>query len=73
MAGTPIRAPTIIPAPTVEVEMPVAEIASFLIFGVYPKPLLDVVNPAVTRVLTEVGVTDPAPAVPAVASVGSEK
>ena len=48
-------------------------IASFLIFGVYPKPLLDVVNPAVTRVLTEVGVTDPAPAVPAVASVGSEK
>ena len=46
-------------------------IASFLILGVYPKPVLDVLNPAVQRVLTEVGVSDPAPAVaPSAAHTG---
>ncbi|GAA1781275.1 NADH-quinone oxidoreductase subunit M [Nostocoides veronense] len=48
-------------------------IASFLILGVYPKPVLDVLNPAVQRVLTEVGVSDPVPVVPAAVSTGSEK
>ena len=48
-------------------------IASFLVLGVYPKPVLDILNPAVQRVLTEVGVSDPPPVVPAAASTGSEK
>jgi NADH-quinone oxidoreductase subunit M len=39
--------------------------------GVYPKPVLDVINPAVTRTLTQVGVSDPAPTVP-VASAHAE-
>ncbi len=36
-------------------------IAAFLVLGFYPKPVLDVINPAVARTLTYVGVTDPAP------------
>ena len=35
--------------------------------GVYPKPVLDVVNPAVDRVMVAVGATDPAPQVEPVA------
>ena len=31
--------------------------------GFYPKPLLDVINPAVDHVMHAVGATDPAPAV----------
>ena len=36
-------------------------IASFLILGFFPKPVLDLVNPAVEATLHYVGVTDPAP------------
>jgi NADH-quinone oxidoreductase subunit M len=36
-------------------------IASFVALGVYPAPVLDVLNPAVERTLQFVGVTDPAP------------
>ena len=36
-------------------------IAAFLVLGFYPKPVLDVINPAVARTLHYVGVTDPAP------------
>ena len=36
-------------------------IASFLLLGVFPKPVLDLVNPAVKQTLQLVGVTDPAP------------
>jgi NADH-quinone oxidoreductase subunit M len=38
-------------------------IALFLVLGFYPKPALDVINPAVDATLTHVGVTDPAPSV----------
>ena len=38
-------------------------IALFLILGFYPKPVLDMVTPAVTTILTSINVTDPAPAV----------
>jgi len=48
-------------------------ILSFLFLGVYPKPVLDILNPAVQRVLTEVGVSDPSPVVPAAAATESEK
>ncbi|GLW23641.1 NADH-quinone oxidoreductase subunit M [Microbispora triticiradicis] len=39
-------------------------IALLLVFGFYPKPLLDVINPAVKDTLSSVSVTDPKPAVP---------
>ena len=38
-------------------------IAAFLLLGFYPKPVLDVVNPAVKQVLTSVGATDPTPTI----------
>lgn len=37
-------------------------IALLLVLGVYPKPALDVINPAVTHTLTTIDVQDPAPA-----------
>ncbi|MEA2202460.1 MAG: NADH-quinone oxidoreductase subunit [Solirubrobacteraceae bacterium] len=36
-----------------------------LVFGVYPKPLLDIINPAVGRTMTTIHQHDPAPSVPA--------
>jgi NADH-quinone oxidoreductase subunit M len=33
--------------------------------GVYPKVLLDVINPAVERTMIQIGQHDPAPVVPA--------
>ncbi len=39
-------------------------LALIIVFGFYPKPLLDVINPSVKDTLTSVSVTDPAPAVP---------
>ncbi|GAB3071890.1 MULTISPECIES: NADH-quinone oxidoreductase subunit M [unclassified Phycicoccus] len=36
-------------------------IAAFIVLGFYPKPALDVLNPAVAKTLSYVGVTDPAP------------
>ena len=36
-------------------------IALLIVFGVYPKPLLDVINPAVHDTLSQVHVTDPRP------------
>jgi len=42
-------------------------IAVFIVLGFYPKPVLDVINPAVARTLQYVGVTDPAATHPAAA------
>jgi NADH-quinone oxidoreductase subunit M len=36
-------------------------IALLLVLGVYPKPALDVINPAVTHTLTTIEQPDPAP------------
>jgi NADH-quinone oxidoreductase subunit M len=36
-------------------------IAVLLVLGFYPKPALDLLNPAVAKTLSYVGVTDPAP------------
>ena len=44
-------------------------IASLIVLGFFPKPVLDLVNPAVDRTLQFVGVTDPA----ATTATGSEK
>ncbi|WP_068273814.1 NADH-quinone oxidoreductase subunit M [Aldersonia kunmingensis] len=38
-------------------------LALVLVLGIYPKPVLDIVNPAVEQTLTIVGVEDPAPAI----------
>ncbi|HEX6871202.1 MAG TPA: proton-conducting transporter membrane subunit, partial [Micromonosporaceae bacterium] len=38
-------------------------IALLLIFGFYPKPLLDVINPAVQKTMEDIGKHDPAPSV----------
>jgi len=45
-------------------------IALILFLGVYPKPVLDMINPAVARTMHDAGQTDPAPAVPAGAQNG---
>jgi NADH-quinone oxidoreductase subunit M len=34
-----------------------------LVFGFYPQPLLDVINPAIAATMDDIGVSDPAPAV----------
>ncbi|WP_029106606.1 NADH-quinone oxidoreductase subunit M [Mycobacterium sp. URHD0025] len=39
-------------------------IALLLVLGIYPKPALDVINPAVQHTLTTIGQTDPAPSAP---------
>jgi NADH-quinone oxidoreductase subunit M len=36
-------------------------IALLLVLGVYPKPVLDVINPAVSHTLTTINQPDPAP------------
>jgi NADH-quinone oxidoreductase subunit M len=38
--------------------------AVIIALGFYPKPLLDVINPAVERTMEQVGQTDPGPVVP---------
>ncbi|MBK6443687.1 MAG: NADH-quinone oxidoreductase subunit M [Actinomycetales bacterium] len=38
-------------------------IALFIVLGFYPKPVLDMVTPAVTTILTSIQVSDPAPVV----------
>ena len=43
-------------------------IALLIVFGVYPKPLLDVINPAVRDTLSQVHVTDPRPQHPVTVS-----
>ena len=50
-------------------------IALILVLGVYPKPVLDVINPAVQQTLSDIGkATDPAPTnpVPAAGAVSKE-
>jgi NADH-quinone oxidoreductase subunit M len=48
-------------------------IALIIAMGVYPKPVLDVINPAVKATMSQVGSTDPVPAVnPAAAQKGSQ-
>ena len=46
-------------------------IAAFLLLGFFPKPVLDVLEPAVQQTLQHVGVSDPAPAVDTATAKGS--
>jgi NADH-quinone oxidoreductase subunit M len=47
-------------------------VALIIAMGVYPKPVLDVINPAVRTTMTQVHATDPVPAHPAVAQKGNQ-
>ncbi len=47
-------------------------IALILLLGFYPKPVIDVINPAVKDTFTQVGTTDPNPVVPTVAQGGGK-
>lgn len=53
-----------------ELAVMVPLIAALLFLGIYPKPVLDFINPAVGKTLTTIGQTDPAPANPATAEAG---
>ncbi|WP_433734281.1 NADH-quinone oxidoreductase subunit M [Nocardia sp. CA-129566] len=53
-----------------ELAVVVPLIAALLFLGVYPKPMLDFINPAVGRTLTTIGVHDPAPKTPAIPEAG---
>jgi NADH-quinone oxidoreductase subunit M len=46
-------------------------VALIVAMGVYPKPVLDVINPAVHQTMTQVHMTDPRPAHPATAQKGT--
>jgi NADH-quinone oxidoreductase subunit M len=48
-------------------------LALILFLGVYPKPVLDMINPAVARTMQDAGQTDPAPDVPAGAQSGGSR
>jgi NADH-quinone oxidoreductase subunit M len=45
-------------------------LALILFLGVYPKPVLDMINPAVARTMQDAGQTDPAPDVPVATQSG---
>jgi NADH-quinone oxidoreductase subunit M len=47
-------------------------IALFLVLGFYPKPALDLINPAAATTLGQMGVVDPAPIVPVNAEGGAK-
>ncbi len=47
-------------------------VALLLVLGIYPKPALDVINPAVTDTLTAIGEQDPVPTLP-IAAEGSRR
>src|SRR5208283_3036389 len=46
-------------------------VALIVAMGIYPKPVLDVINPAVHQTLVQVHMTDPVPAHPATAQKGT--
>jgi NADH-quinone oxidoreductase subunit M len=48
-------------------------LALILFLGVYPKPVLDMINPAVARTMQDAGQTDPAPSHPATAESGGNR
>jgi len=47
-------------------------VALIIALGVYPKPVLDVINPAVNATMSQVHATDPVPAHPAAAQNGAQ-
>ncbi|MGQ4600707.1 NADH-quinone oxidoreductase subunit M [Nocardia sp. R6R-6] len=54
-----------------EVAVVVPLIVALLFLGVYPKVLTDFINPTVSRTLTTIGRSDPAPSIPPLPEAGS--
>ncbi|MEU8897396.1 NADH-quinone oxidoreductase subunit M [Nocardia sp. NPDC048505] len=54
-----------------ELAVVVPLIAALIFLGVYPKPVLDFIDPAVNQTLTTIGRQDPEPTVPAVTEAGA--
>ena len=46
---------------------------ALVLFGFYPMPLLNVINPYVKDTLQQVGVTDPSPTVQATSAQGGQQ
>ena len=46
-------------------------VAIIVVLGFYPRPILDVITPAVSSTLQQTGNTDPAPVVPLSVAVGT--
>ena len=51
----------------------IVALAALIGLGVFPGPVLDIINPAVTRTMTTIGMTDPAPRVGVPAAEGTAK
>jgi NADH-quinone oxidoreductase subunit M len=49
--------------------VPIAALS--ILLGFFPAPILNVVNPAVDRVMTTIGASDPAPTVPSASVEGN--
>ena len=62
MTGPEPEIETVVPDMSLREKIVVAPLlAAFLVLGFYPKPALDLLNPAVKATLQHVGVSDPAP------------
>ena len=48
-----------------EITVLTPRVVLIIVLGVYPQPVLDVINPTAERTMVDVGYTDPAPVVPA--------
>jgi NADH-quinone oxidoreductase subunit M len=48
-------------------------VAVILFLGFYPQPVLNVINPAITKTMQQVGVSDPAPSVEGAVATGGNK
>jgi len=66
MTGEPTEETAKLPDLSTREAWVVAPVLAIIIgLGFFPKPVLDVINPAVDRTMQQVGVSDPAPALPA--------
>ncbi len=75
MMTGPVREPTrVLPDMNLREAWVVAPLIAVIVFlGFYPKPVLDVLNPAVATTMTQVGVEDPAPLTPLAADEGTNQ
>jgi NADH-quinone oxidoreductase subunit M len=73
MNGPPVDGVSAMPDLRIRELLAVVPLVALIIaMGVYPKPVLDVINPAVRATMSQVGSSDPVPAHPAAAQKGSQ-
>ena len=74
MTGEPTEHTKSLPDLTTREAWVVAPVlAVIIVLGFYPQPLLNVINPAVSKTMHQVGSTDPAPTSPGAAAEGNGK